>query len=79
MYKAMDTIEPIDLINKPAHYTTGKIEVIDYIQDKLTKEQFEGYCIGNAHKYISRYQHKGGMDDLKEAIWYLNRAVESNS
>ena len=67
----------IDLINKPPHYNTGDIEVIDYIKDKLTPEQFEGYCIGNSMKYISRYQHKGGYEDLKKAIWYLNTAIET--
>lgn len=60
-------------VNHPAHYTTGKIETIDYIQDKLTKEQFEGFCVGNALKYISRYKLKGGMEDIKKAIWYLNK------
>lgn len=55
-----------DNVNHPAHYTTGEIEVIDYIQDKLTPEQFEGYCIGNVLKYISRYRHKGGLEDLKK-------------
>jgi hypothetical protein len=76
--KPSKTTDPIDLINHPIHYNTGKYEVIDYIQDKLTKEQFEGYCIGNSLKYISRYRHKGGMDDIKKASWYLNRLVETD-
>lgn len=67
----------MDLINKPPHYNTGDIEVIDYIKDKLTTEQFEGYCVGNAHKYISRYKLKGGYEDLKKAIWYLNKAIQT--
>jgi hypothetical protein len=68
---------PEDSINHPTHYTSGKIEVIDYIQDKLTPEQFEGFCIGVVMQYISRYRLKGGMDDLKKAVWYLNRIIES--
>lgn len=65
-----------DNVNRPAHYTYGNIEVIDYIRDKLTKEQFEGYCMGNVMKYVSRYRHKNGVEDLKKARVYLNWAIE---
>ena len=65
-----------DAVNRPSHYTTGEIEVIDYIVDKLTPEQLEGYCIGNSIKYISRYRHKNGVEDLKKAVWYLNYWIE---
>lgn len=64
-----------DNINRPSHYNTGDIEVIDYIKDKLTPEQYEGFLVGNVLKYISRYRHKGGVEDLKKAQWYLRRAV----
>ena len=30
-----------------------------------------GFCLGNAFKYVYRYQHKNGTEDLKKAIWYL--------
>ncbi|MCO5253606.1 MAG: DUF3310 domain-containing protein [Bacteroidetes bacterium] len=66
----------MDNINKPEHYTSGNIEVIEYIKDKLTAAQFEGYCIGNVLKYISRYRLKGGAEDLKKAQVYLGWAVE---
>lgn len=73
-----ETAEPKqDLINHPSHYNTGKVEVIDYIIDKLTKEQFEGYIIGNVLKYVSRYRHKGGFEDLKKANWYLTKLIET--
>lgn len=68
--------ERIDLVKSPPHYTQGKIEVIDYIRDKLTKEQFIGYCIGNVLKYVSRYQLKGGKQDLEKAEVYLEWAIE---
>jgi hypothetical protein len=67
----------MDNVNHPDHYTAGGIETIDYQQAKLTREQFEGYCIGNALKYISRAGRKGDRDtDLKKAIWYLQRVVQ---
>ncbi|HSH24220.1 MAG TPA: DUF3310 domain-containing protein [Massilibacterium sp.] len=68
--------ERTDLINHPPHYTDGDIEVIDYIRDKLTQEQFIGYCIGNVLKYVSRYRLKGGSEDLKKADVYLKWAIE---
>ena len=43
---------------------------------RLTKEQFEGYCLGNVIKYISRYRFKGGIEDLKKADVYLKWAIE---
>lgn len=67
-----------DIVNHPAHYTFGKYEVIDIIKDQLSEEQFIGYCLGNAVKYICRCQHKGKfVEDLKKSIWYLNKIIET--
>ena len=69
--------EHYDTVTHPAHYTSGTIETIDYIRDKLTCEQFIGYCIGNAMKYISRFDKKGKpIEDLKKANVYINWAIE---
>jgi hypothetical protein len=65
----------LDCINHPPHYTSGKIEVIDYIEDKLSREEFKGYLVGNILKYISRYKLKNGVEDLKKAGWYLDRLI----
>ena len=66
-----------DNVNHPSHYNTGNIEVYEYIQDKLTKEELEGYLTGNIMKYISRYRHKNGVEDLKKANWYLDKLIHS--
>jgi hypothetical protein len=66
-----------DIVNHPPHYKSGGIETIDYMKAKLSKEQFEGYLAGNVMKYISRYPHKNGVEDLKKAQWYLNKLIES--
>ena len=62
-----------DIVNHPSHYTDGKIEVIEYIEDKQL-----GFCLGNAVKYISRagkkYKDKE-VEDLKKAIWYIERRI----
>ncbi len=63
-----------DAVNHPSHYTDGKIEVIDYIEDKKL-----GYHLGNAVKYISRAGKKDPsktVEDLRKAIWYLQREID---
>lgn len=63
-----------DPVNRPAHYTDGKIEVIEYIEDKKL-----GFCLGNAIKYISRAGKKNPdkeIEDLKKAKWYIERRIK---
>ncbi len=62
-----------DVANHPAHYTDGKIEVIEFIEDKGLN-----FHRGNAVKYISRAGKKDPakeIEDLKKAVWYLNREI----
>ena len=33
------------------------------------------YCTGNVLKYVSRYKHKNGAEDLKKARWYLDKMI----
>ena len=79
--KLEDCIDPIDAkddkVNHPNHYTFGEIEVIDYIRDKMTPDEFQGYCMGNILKYVSRHKHKNGVEDLKKAQVYLGWLIES--
>lgn len=65
-----------DPVNAPSHYI-GKIECIDYLRDKLTKEEFTGFCMGNVLKYSSRWRKKDGVQDLKKAKVYLDWAIEN--
>ena len=63
-----------DPVNHPSHYTDGKIEVIDFIEDKQL-----GFHLGNAVKYISRAGKKAPnkkIQDLEKARWYLDREIE---
>lgn len=60
-----------DPVNHPSHYTFGKIEVIDFLED----QKFP-YHLANAVKYISRAGRKNPdktIEDLEKAVWYLNR------
>ena len=52
-----------------------KSEQLTYIEDKLSYDEFTGYLTGNLLKYISRYKHKNGVEDLKKAEWYLKYLI----
>ena len=63
-----------DNVNHPAYYTDGKIEVIDFIEDKKL-----GFHLGNTVKYICRAGKKDPektIEDLQKAEWYLRREIQ---
>lgn len=58
-----------DMINRPPHYQGDGMEAIDVIEAWGL-----GFHLGNAMKYILRAGRKGpAIDDLRKALWYLNR------
>ena len=72
---AFKSEEKHDPVNRPSHYTDGKIEVIDFIEDKNL-----GFHLGNTVKYVARAGKKDPskeLEDLKKAAWYLNRRIEN--
>lgn len=75
-YPTEDSEDASDPVNSPSHYV-GKIECIDYLRDKLTPEEFTGFCMGNVLKYSSRWRKKDGLQDLKKAKVYLDWAIEN--
>jgi hypothetical protein len=78
MTKAKKLKPKADPVNNPAHYTAGGIETIDYIQAKLTPEEFIGYLKGNVIKYTSRAGKKNDLiEDLEKAQWYMNRQIKT--
>lgn len=73
-------VKNTDPVNRPTHYTTGQHEVIDILEDKLTRDEFKGFLKGNILKYIFRSDKKENeIEDLKKAQWYLNRLIEKPS
>lgn len=69
--------ESNDIVNKPSHYTYGKIEIIEIVEQvTATYPTNIAFSIGNALKYICRAPFKNGVEDLKKAIWYLDRAIK---
>lgn len=65
-----------DNVNHPAHYNTGKYESIDVMVETQGAAAVKDFCICNAFKYIYRHRFKNGLEDIKKAIWYLNKFVE---
>lgn len=65
---------------KPNHYRGGKkIETIDWIEDQLSPEAFLGWAKGLIIKYLCRYSHKNGLEDLVKAQYYMNKFIEKYS
>jgi hypothetical protein len=64
----MDYFHPVF---NPEHYNYGNIEFIDWLKQGVSTEEFRGFLKGNIFKYLFRYQHKGGADDLNKAKAYI--------
>ena len=61
-------------VNHPDHYNSGQYEVVDVIDDAGFGE---GFCLGNALKYILRARHKENyVENLKKAKWYLEYLIQ---
>lgn len=67
-----------DPVNHPQHYIseTG-LETIDVIEAfTFDLQGIEAVCTGNILKYICRWKHKNGVQDLEKAQWYLERLID---
>ena len=56
------------------HYNSLSVEPWDFIQQNKL-DFFEG----NVIKYICRWRNKGGVDDLRKAITYIEKMIEGES
>lgn len=70
-----DDEEVVDNVNHPSHYT-GRYECIDVMQDVFGDEATDNFCLCNAFKYIWRARKKNELEDVKKAVWYLNKYIE---
>lgn len=53
------------------HYKKKRIQPWEVIEANEM-----GFWDGNALKYTMRYKDKGGVDDLRKAIHYLEKLIE---
>ena len=65
-----------DRVNHPPHYCAGSVECIEGIRAALGSG-FVDYCQGNVLKYVWRWKHKGGVEDLRKAQVYLGWMIEA--
>jgi hypothetical protein len=64
-------MSPFESTINPSHYKKGKIEVIDFIID-----QDMDYLTASCQKYLARWKHKNGVEDLKKCRWFLDKLIE---
>jgi hypothetical protein len=67
-----------DLVNHPSHYTSGRIEVIDFIEDcvKQAPDPVVGGLQWQVLKYMSRvWLKEDPAMDAAKACFYLNRLI----
>ena len=68
----------VDSVNHPAHYTAGKTEVIEVLEDwvKAGPDPVLGGLQWQVIKSLSRMWLKDNpYEDARKAQWYLNRLV----
>ena len=70
--------KPADVVNHPPHYISKNgLETIDVIEAFTADlKGIEAVCAANVIKYICRWNHKNGLQDLEKAQWYLNKLID---
>ena len=69
-----------DMVNSPSHYTKGKVEAIEIIEDAIEEAPSakHGMLQAQVLKYMLRLWHKiDAKEDAEKARWYLNRLIDS--
>ena len=68
-----------DPVNRPAHYTAGRYEAIDVIEDAVqhAPDPVIGGLQWQVLKYVLRLWHKDNpLQDALKARWYMSRLIE---
>ena len=73
MYESNDR-----MVSHPSHYQSESgLEVIDVIEAFASDlNGIEATDTGNILKYMCRWKHKNGLQDLEKAQWYLTHLIE---
>lgn len=66
-----------DMVSHPPHYQSkAGLEVINVIEAFTADlKGIEATDTGNIIKYICRWPHKNGLEDLEKARWYLDHLI----
>lgn len=68
-----------DMINHPPHYTAGRFEVIEVIEDAIKRapDPVLGNCQGQVLRYVLRMWDKDDPEtNARKARWYLERLLQ---
>lgn len=66
-----------DMVNHPSHYADScSMECFDAMLVAFGVEYMVEHCKITAFKYLWRHSHKGGEEDVRKALWYLNKAKQ---
>jgi hypothetical protein len=74
----VEEIKLQDNVNHPKHYTSSeaKCAQCDKAIECIDITRHMSFSIGNAVKYLWRFELKNGLEDLKKAQWYINDAIK---
>ncbi len=65
-----------DNVNRPSHYTAGKVECIDAMEAAVAGlEGMDAVLTAQILKYVWRWKKKNGVEDLLKAEWHLKRLI----
>lgn len=65
----IEVVHPGDVSSQP-HYTVSAIQPIDYINANGLD-----FLEGNIVKYVTRWRHKNGLEDLEKLVDYAKRLL----
>lgn len=71
-----------DRVNSPSHYTRGRVEAIEVIEDAINDapSAVEGMLQAQVLKYVLRLWLKDNpQEDAEKARWYLSRLIDKLS
>lgn len=68
-----------DNVYHPHHYTNGNIECFDAMISAFGKQQVSIFCKINAFKYLWRCDLKNNVEDVKKALWYIDKYIKLNA
>ena len=69
--------EKNDPVSHPSHYTQGKVECIDAMEQVFGTEAVKAFCLCNTFKYLFRRKDKCNEEqDVAKSLWYFDRYVE---
>lgn len=59
------------------HYKSKAIQPWDAMEAWMSQDEFRGFLRGNAIKYLAREKDKGGVTDIKKAMHYMKKLLET--